>query len=106
MSQRDPEKRSAYQKAYRLANKKRWRYTDVKRVKRRARMAELKAGPCTDCGGYFPPEAMDFDHVRGEKIKNVGWMGDGNLAALMAEIAKCELVCANCHRVRTNARRF
>jgi len=102
---RDAEKARLYQKAYRLANKERCRYTDVKRVKRRARMAELKAVPCTDCGGKFPPEAMDFDHVRGEKVKHVGWLEDGSLVRLMAEIAKCELVCANCHRVRTAQRR-
>lgn len=105
MSQRDPEKRRTYQKAYRLANKERVRYTATRRAKRQDRMVKLKAGPCVDCGGWFPPEAMDFDHVRGVKVKHVGWLGDGSLARLMAEIEKCELVCANCHRVRTAARR-
>lgn len=61
--------------------------------------------PCSDCGGKFPPECMDFDHVpgRGEKVAPVSHLlgTDG----LMAELAKCDLVCANCHRIRTRQRR-
>ena len=57
-----------------------------------------------DCGQCFPPCAMDFDHVRGEKVGNVGGMALASWAKLQAEIAKCEIVCANCHRQRTNKR--
>ncbi len=56
-----------------------------------------------DCGNKFPPECMDFDHVRGEKLFNIcsnkgrqqGWK------KVLVEIAKCDLVCSNCHRTRT-----
>lgn len=65
----------------------------------------LKSGPCTDCGGSFPPECMDFDHVRGEKIAGVSQLLTRSRLRAVAEIAKCELVCANCHRIRTKARR-
>lgn len=58
---------------------------------------------CLDCGGSFPSEGMDFDHVRGEKKFNVGQAK--SVRALMAELAKCELVCAVCHRTRTKQRR-
>jgi hypothetical protein len=70
-------------------------------------VAELKAEPCTDCGRSFPPEAMDFDHVRGTKIAGISQLvrGSHSLEAVLAEIAKCELVCANCHRIRTARRR-
>ena len=34
-------------------------------------VAELKKAPCTDCGLTFPPEAMDFDHGRDTKVKNI-----------------------------------
>lgn len=71
----------------------------------RAALAPLKASACTDCGRVFPPCAMDFDHVRGDKRFNIAdaWMrGKG---ALHGELAKCELVCSNCHRERTQRRR-
>jgi hypothetical protein len=68
---------------------------------------EIKNGvPCMDCGGTFPHYAMDFDHVRGEKSFNVGsGVGRYSVEALKEEIAKCELVCSNCHRIRHHVRR-
>lgn len=58
-----------------------------------------------DCGGTFPPECMDYDHRPGtEKYYGVGQL-TGSLTKMKAEIAKCDLVCANCHRIRTHARR-
>ena len=66
---------------------------------------ELKHGPCEDCGNTFPPECMDFDHA-GSKRNNVATMvshGTGRVA-IEAEIAKCSLVCSNCHRIRTKKR--
>lgn len=64
--------------------------------------------PCTDCGLEGEWWKKDFDHVRGEKINNVGSMVDRpvSLATLHAEIVKCEVVCANCHRDRTYKRRL
>jgi len=61
-----------------------------------------------DCGGRFPPECMDFDHVRGDKDFNVSHVAKAvkNFDLLRAEIAKCDLVCANCHRIRTRSRRL
>src|SRR5574343_932184 len=76
------------------------------RQRMRAFVASLKTGPCVDCGQTFPPCAMDFDHVRGAKV-----LGVANLVALgskdriLAEIAKCDLVCACCHRIRTHGRK-
>lgn len=62
---------------------------------------------CTDCGGFFHPAAMTFDHLPGS-VKR-GDVSDllchGMLRSGLAEIAKCELVCANCHAVRTFVRR-
>jgi hypothetical protein len=66
---------------------------------------EQKAGPCHDCGGKFPPCVMDFDHVRGVKHRSVSLMRLNAFAAILAEIAKCDLVCANCHRIRTYDRK-
>lgn len=70
----------------------------------------LKLKPCTDCEGVFPTCAMDWDHVRGEKLFNLGawrgqWASEKTKKLIIGEIAKCDLVCANCHRVRTKQRR-
>lgn len=69
---------------------------------RRDLLHGLKSGPCSDCGGRFHPAAMDFDHRdQTSKIAAVGNMASGRLSKLMEEISKCDLVCSNCHRVRT-----
>jgi len=62
---------------------------------------EIKDAPCTGCSLVFPPEAMDFDHVNGEKIIQISDMWSWGRPKVLAEIAKCELTCANCHRERT-----
>ena len=70
----------------------------------RARMAEERAKGCMDCGGHFHPHAMEFDHVRGEKWKTISLLAGGGRCSLERfeeELAKCDVVCANCHRVRT-----
>jgi hypothetical protein len=67
-------------------------------------MAALKGGPCADCLGIFPPCAMDFDHVRGIKLFDVSKGVSKTWLVLVEELAKCELVCSNCHRVRTSKR--
>ena len=64
-------------------------------------LRELKSSPCTDCGQSYPPYVMDFDHVNGIKERNISSIADGSTKMLREEIAKCELVCANCHRIRT-----
>lgn len=71
-------------------------------------ISELKKVPCVDCGGQFPACAMDFDHVVGVKKKDVSRLIDSHhsLETVLAEVDKCELVCANCHRVRTENRRI
>ena len=71
-------------------------------AKNRARLDELKEAPCIDCKNTFPPECMDFDHLPGtEKVAGVGAM----ITSSIAEISKCDLVCANCHRIRTTFRK-
>ncbi len=76
------------------------------RLARRAEVARLKEeSPCSDCGGYFPSVCMDYDHVGTDKVANVARLiSDGPMEKILAEIAKCELVCSNCHRIRTARR--
>ena len=74
------------------------------RRKRRI-LEELKSGPCVDCGGTFRPECMDWTHKPGtEKLFQISQGHKYTWPEVEAEIAKCELVCANCHRIRTRNR--
>ena len=61
---------------------------------------------CLDCGYDRYPEALDFDHLPGcEKVSSITKMVSGSsMERLLAEMAKCEIVCANCHRHRTALR--
>ena len=61
--------------------------------------------PCADCNRFYPSYVMDFDHIDGKKVSSVSHMAarEGWLR-LMAEIAKCEIVCSNCHRIRTHSK--
>ena len=68
---------------------------------------KYKNKPCTDCGVSYPPYIMDFDHLDGNtKEYGICYMRRRRMAfdKIEAEIAKCEVVCANCHRERTNQR--
>lgn len=68
------------------------------------RISDFKAGkPCQDCGGFFPEECMDFDHLRDKKFQ-ISWAVCLKWSVVLEEIAKCDLVCANCHRIRTKKR--
>ena len=58
--------------------------------------------PCVDCG-ETDPVVLEFDHLR-DKRANVSALLGARLASLLAEIEKCDVVCANCHRRRTAAR--
>lgn len=62
---------------------------------------------CADCGYAEDPVALDFDHVRGTKIANLATMVGARrpLEQLLEEVEKCDIVCANCHRIRTVVRR-
>jgi len=69
----------------------------------RAIVIDSKNRPCADCGVRYPYYVMDFDHVRGGKRFNVseGAASQVTVENLLEEIAKCDVVCANCHRERT-----
>ena len=76
------------------------------RTKMRAFLAWLKDQPCMDCGQRFPKECMDFDHRRGtRKLITPAYLVNRALPFVQREVRKCDLVCANCHRIRTEQRR-
>ena len=88
-------------KAKNNANGKRYRQD----VKAKLNAYKSERG-CIDCGYKQHPEALDFDHLPGH-VKDFGIGSDmiRNLDRIWAEVAKCEVVCANCHRIRTVNRR-
>lgn len=65
--------------------------------------AYLELYPCADCG-IDDWRVLEFDHVRGEKLGNICNMMTGDLDRLEQEILKCDVVCANCHKIRTFTR--
>jgi hypothetical protein len=62
----------------------------------------LRAHPCIDCGER-DPVVLEFHHVRDKKRDNVACMlrGTHEWGTIATEIAKCVVLCANCHRRRT-----
>ena len=75
--------------------------------KRAALIARIKSRPCMDCHGWFEPCQMEFDHRNGvTKLYNVSQMQLCTLQKVLEEIAKCDLVCSNCHSLRTFKRRI
>jgi len=61
---------------------------------------------CMDCKLIYPYYVMDFDHVRGQKQANVmELIKTLSKKKIDEEIAKCEIVCSNCHRIRTYIRK-
>jgi hypothetical protein len=99
----DAERRKKVRRRWHVRNRVQLR---IKRNQREAAIREeirkLKSTtPCADCEETYPHYVMDFDHVRGKKEQNVSAMMRKPTKKIWDEIAKCELVCANCHRVRT-----
>ena len=61
---------------------------------------------CADCGYNSHAEALDFDHLRDKKFNIASAPRKGySWERILIEINKCEVVCANCHRVRTKIRK-
>ena len=117
MPRKDPAARREYNREYQRRWYKANRDLHIRRVyastsKRRTllmrRVNELKTRPCTDCGVQYPPYIMDFDQIADEKLDDVCAMRRRMMdwEKILAEVAKCEVVCSNCHRSRTYFRRL
>src|SRR6266853_30427 len=60
---------------------------------------------CLDCKQVFPDYVLEFDHCRGIKGGNlVAFACSAGWSALKEEVEKCDVVCANCHKIRTYTR--
>ena len=97
------------QRPYNLAYYRKNRDAEIARVSSRTQatlawLRDLRRVPCADCGRTVAPYVMDFDH-RDPAQKSFSLAAEKvllkNRGLLEAEVAKCDIVCANCHRVRT-----
>jgi hypothetical protein len=107
MAERDPARQQLAKRRYYEANK------DVVKARTRARNKAvqdtvrvwlyeyLKTHPCVDCG-ETDPIILEFDHIR-DKEFSIGDAARKNitLKRVIAEVEKCEVRCANCHRTKT-----
>lgn len=90
--------------------KARWRKSqNVRRLAFKILLATLKEGkPCKDCELFYPAYVMQFDHIFGRKEFSVGkWLSQsGNAELLKDELDKCDIVCSNCHAIRSYFRTY
>jgi hypothetical protein len=98
----DKEARSTYNREYYAQRKQRHReYMRGFYAKRKQRLVELKRDRACERCGFADPCALDFHHrepaEKSFKISEYAWKVSDE--RLLAEIAKCDVLCANCHRV-------
>ena len=71
-------------------------------AEKRLYVVNKKTGvPCQDCGVVYPYYVMQFDHVRGVKLFGLNTGYARTKEEIDEELEKCEVVCANCHAIRT-----
>lgn len=108
MAYKKPEDQRAASKRHYQANQDKYLARNAKyRLAIRHFVQEIKENtPCKDCGIRYPYYVMDFDHLDGSlKLNDINYLAStGRISALKKEIVKCEVVCANCHRLRTYKR--
>lgn len=102
---------SSYTKSHYQRNKKSYAIKARRNSRKREHEVRMlirsqKSKPCMDCGVSYPHYVMDFDHLEKGSKKfmlsvavrdSFKWSNQD----VLNEIAKCDLVCANCHRIRT-----
>jgi hypothetical protein len=85
------------------------KHAKCRNAKIRDLIRSAKDKPCADCGRTFPYYVMEFDHRDGEvkcfNIADVMGPRRTGMQRMLAEMAKCDVVCANCHRERTHQRK-
>lgn len=80
------------------------RWQEKRRAEHMDDMVSLRSQPCTSCGNTYPWYIMQFDHRdRSEKANTVSKLFNrgARWEDVLAEIDKCDLVCPNCHAIKT-----
>ena len=106
MPTKDPVKRREQWRKHYAKNRQKY----IDKASRYKKLLQLlikkvkESRPCADCKKKYPYYVMDFDH-REDKLFNIGGCyTNTGMAKLKEEINKCDLVCSNCHRIRTHGR--
>lgn len=108
--ERDKRAKHSYRNTCKVCGIKKQKHTEAVKgnLKRKYELIRsLKDRPCTDCGIQYPYYVMDFDHLP-QYIKSFSMNGQARgykEETILKEAAKCEVVCSNCHRIRTHQRR-
>ena len=92
-----------YQKQYNKSNPERNRRANRRALERnKGVIIAAKSKPCVDCGNSYHHTVMDLDHLPGvDKKFRLAEQNHLSVKKVQDEIDKCEVVCANCHRIRT-----
>ena len=112
MPYKDPKDQKEAVRRHYLKNKEEikarsFKRNKVQRVRNREFVMSIKEiSECIDCGENNPL-VLDFDHVKGEKIMAISNMSNKayGIDTISKEMDKCEVRCANCHRIITKKRR-
>lgn len=99
----DPRNREARLRHYHANREQYLERNRQRKLEMREHVSLVKSVPCQDCEGEYPTYVMDLDHRDpNEKCGNIDkFINLGSWKKLLAEIEKCDVVCANCHRERT-----
>jgi hypothetical protein len=96
---------SEYKKQHYKKNKE--KYIKKAKLKRQEYRKEyydwLSTQKCKDCG-ISDHRVLEQDHIDNKSFNISKKVGSMRLESLMKELNKCEVVCANCHRIRTASR--
>lgn len=105
MPYKDSEKQKQAKRDWYKRNKAKVAETSrQQRARNREWLNEQKSVPCQDCKLTWPPYVMEYHHrIDEEKLDSVGnLLMNAGRQRVLDEIAKCDLLCSNCHRVRTH----
>ncbi len=92
---------------HRLHTQSQWKNRIVSKQSKYVNGIKMKIGKCTDCDRKVTEETLvcfEFDHIDPvNKLENIAWLmtKSKSLDVIEKEIAKCELRCASCHRLKT-----
>ena len=96
--------RASRRKHYHANKEQYYERVRAKKAKIKAYLSELKEKtPCTDCGQSYRYYVMQFDHRDpSKKSRNMATIHNaGSWKLMFAELAKCDVVCSNCHLERS-----
>lgn len=76
-------------------------YTKVRRYRTKIAAIQLLGGKCAECGWTGNIATFDFHHKNPEEKEfNINKIAMKSWHVVKIELKKCELLCANCHRVK------